>query len=216
MPHTARGCKRHKCSPFRLWPQIVILLDALDEADPPAPTTDPTASSTANAQRNRLVGASLDGGANARASADGGKATAGGGGGGVPVACGNGALALLTRQLSRLPAGLVRFFVTTTQEAAGGKVLSCLARTAQAQVGAGGHAARGMRNDARVQQYSVAVGGRVLSCRARTFQAQVGLEGWMGHGAIRKRRQSPVPGSGGHATWNGQSLLMCTSCAAVP
>ena len=85
---------------IQLFPSQVIVLDALDEADPVVPFS-----------------AALAAGGGASAVLDGG----GGGGGRCPVLVGNRALQLLTTQLQRLP-GCVRFFVTTRPDAASGQV----------------------------------------------------------------------------------------------
>ncbi|KAG2439063.1 hypothetical protein HYH02_006590 [Chlamydomonas schloesseri] len=93
---------------------IIILLDALDEADPP--------------QAEAAAAAAAAGGANGGNNAAPPPVAA------CPVACGNAVLTLLTSLLApRLP-GCVRFIVTTRPDAACGQVLPCLRRA----FGAGG------------------------------------------------------------------------------
>ena len=83
--------------------QVVILLDALDEADPPDELLQqPQAAS------------SSEGGSSS------GKQT-------CPVACGNSILLLITAHLKNLPSH-VRFIFTTRPDAAAGQVMPCLER----------------------------------------------------------------------------------------
>ncbi|KAG2452109.1 hypothetical protein HYH02_003143 [Chlamydomonas schloesseri] len=96
---------------------VVIVLDALDEADPVVPFSGALTAAGG-------AGALLDGGNGV-----------GGGGMRCPVLVGNRALQLLTTQLQRLP-GCVRFFVTTRPDAASGQVVAALERTFAGQGGA--------------------------------------------------------------------------------
>ncbi len=97
---------------------VVLLLDALDEADPGelqrAGAVGPNRSSSSNGHRHTDQG----GGAGGR----GGYEAA------CPTVCGNRALQLVVGQLSRLPP-CVRFVFTTRPDAAAGQVLPCLERT---------------------------------------------------------------------------------------
>ncbi|KAG2449768.1 hypothetical protein HYH02_005293 [Chlamydomonas schloesseri] len=99
-------------------PQVVLLIDALDEADPP-----------------ELLRAAATAG-----SGDGGPSGAGGLAAQAPPACptvcGNSALQLLVAQLSQLPP-CVRFVLTTRPDAAAGQVLQCLDRTFGGSSGGG-------------------------------------------------------------------------------
>lgn len=97
---------------------VVLLLDALDEADPGelqrAGAAGPNRSSSSNGHRHT----DQEGGAGGR----GGYEAA------CPTVCGNRALQLVVGQLSRLPP-CVRFVFTTRPDAAAGQVLPCLERT---------------------------------------------------------------------------------------
>ncbi|EFJ51825.1 hypothetical protein VOLCADRAFT_87388 [Volvox carteri f. nagariensis] len=115
---------------------VVIVLDALDEAEPvpfTAPAAPCAAGSTSGAEGSgptptapvAVAAGILNGG--------------GGGGAGIgvsryPVLCGNRALQLLTKHLQRLPPE-VRFFVTTRPDAASGQVVPALERTFHHQGG---------------------------------------------------------------------------------
>jgi hypothetical protein len=105
----AAGSAQSTCG--RNLPRQVLLLDALDEADPAATAV-----------------------AGPRAGAGGpgpGPGAGGGGGGPYPVLCGNPALQLLTNHLQRLPA-CVRFFLTTRPDAASGQVRAAVAAARRA------------------------------------------------------------------------------------
>ncbi|KXZ47607.1 hypothetical protein GPECTOR_34g766 [Gonium pectorale] len=96
---------------------VVILLDALDEADPRV---------TQRQQQQR--GQSPKGGAEGSDGGDGRGDVGDAAQLSCPVACGNQALQLLTAHLARLPP-FVRFIVTTRPDAAAGQVLPALLRT---------------------------------------------------------------------------------------
>ncbi|KAG2422132.1 hypothetical protein HXX76_016255, partial [Chlamydomonas incerta] len=100
---------------------VVLLLDALDEADP---LDQQLAALAAEAE-----GAGGGGGPTAADPGAGGDAGGGGGPGPgpCPLVCGNRALQLVSAHLVRLPP-CVRFVFTTRPDAAGGQVLPCLRR----------------------------------------------------------------------------------------
>ncbi|KAG2423194.1 hypothetical protein HXX76_010962 [Chlamydomonas incerta] len=102
---------------------VVIVLDALDEADPVVPFS---AALAAGGGAGGGASTVLDGTGVGAGAASGGR---------CPVLVGNRALQLLTTQLQRLP-GCVRFFVTTRPDAASGQVVAALERTFAGQGGA--------------------------------------------------------------------------------
>ncbi|KAG2490965.1 hypothetical protein HYH03_010641 [Edaphochlamys debaryana] len=94
---------------------VLVVFDALDEADPP-----PSAASSSSSSASGSPAA---------------PASAPGRGPRFPILCGNRALQLLTNHLQRLPP-CVHFFVTTRPDAASGQVVPALERTFADQGGA--------------------------------------------------------------------------------
>ncbi|KXZ42624.1 hypothetical protein GPECTOR_129g554 [Gonium pectorale] len=124
---------------------VILLIDALDEADPPrAPAPATTATTTAaaaasspppGAPARSASGASAASTAPAPAAAPLEAPSA-------PLVAGNRTLHLLTAHLVRLPP-CVRFILTTRPDGASGQVLPCLERTFGAAGGGGAAAAAG-------------------------------------------------------------------------